>query len=565
MTPSLLDQHFSELVNLSGIAPDLAALNAASWGPGTNRHWESERSELTRFARRKIQTESVTGSGHQQNQPGHLAARLIHLDQRYRHFEQGGWRSLSAALPGLEAFDQWKPDQPRQRRDKPGRSIKYEAPPQCPDGGGLLLPRIPDRCWELICERQGLPFPADRAAGFWSWALATPELQLLVCEGWKKALAALSAGWAAVALPGVQMGRRRTADDGERLIEALQLLAPERRWLIAFDAEAKPSTARKVGAAAGALARALRAAGGRPEIARLPLLPGTDKTGLDDLLISAGPEALDRALADTGPRAVLPSLTRVADQTAPAGQWLADGAPFPTTEAAPLLVVAAPMGTGKTEAIATALAPLAAEGVPVLMPSHRKALGQAAAERVGVPWCPAPGSDERLQGVAGCWDSWCPDSGLQISGHGWSGGALVLDEWAQACEHLLLSSGTQLAKRRGAVLRTAADQLPRMRQTVAMDAQMPEWAVRLLERLSGRRAWLIRSEHKPMQGRPCSALRASRHPRPRPMRSGPSGPSWWLLAARFSAGRAPRRPDRRTPPKPLLSSTANGCPVLGWR
>jgi hypothetical protein len=102
------------------------------------------------------------------------------------------------------------------------------------------------------------------------------------------------------------------------------------------------------------------------------------------------------------------------------------------------------MGCGKTEAIAAALAPLAAEGVPVLMPSHRKALGQAAAERVGVPWRPAPGSDERQQGAAGCWDSWCPDSGLRISGHGWSGGALVLDEWAQACEHLLLSTGTAL-------------------------------------------------------------------------------------------------------------------------
>lgn len=209
-----------------------------------------------------------------------------------------------------------------------------------------------------------------------------------------------------------------------------------------------------------------------------------------------------KASPDVGPRPVLPSLPRVADQTAPAGRWLADGAPFPSPEAAPLLVVAAPMGTGKTEALAAALAPLAADGVAVLMPSHRKALGQAAAERVGVPWCPAPRSDERLQGVAGCWDSWCPDSGLRISGHGWSGGALVLDEWGQACEHLLLSTGTALAKRRGAVLRTAADQLPRMRQTVAMDAQMPEWAVRLLERLTGRRAWLIRSEHRPMEGRP---------------------------------------------------------------
>ena len=427
-TAGILPQHWAEL-QASAITADVAAANVVSWGPGTDRHWESERAELVRFARLKVQTASTTAKGLPQAQPGYLADRLIGLDRRYRHLQAGGWRSLSDTLPGVERFDQWKPDQSRQRRDKPGRSIKYEAPPQCPDGGGLLLPRVPERCWRLICERQGLPFPADRADGFWLWAMATPELQLLICEGWKKALAALSAGWAAVALPGVQMGRRRVGDD-ERLIEALQLLAPERRWLIAFDAEAKPSTAVKVGAAAGALARALRAAGGRPEIARLPLLPGADKTGLDDLLAAAGPEALDRALADTGPRAVLPSLTRVADQTAPAGQWLADGAPFPTTEAAPLLVVAAPMGTGKTEAIATALVPLAAEGVPVLMPSHRKALGQAAAERVGVPWCPAPGSDERLQGVAGCWDSWCPDSGLQISGHGWSGGALVLDEWA---------------------------------------------------------------------------------------------------------------------------------------
>jgi hypothetical protein len=160
------------------------------------------------------------------------------------------------------------------------------------------------------------------------------------------------------------------------------------------------------------------------------------------------------------------------------------------------------MGCGKTEALAAALAPLAADGVPLLMPSHRKALGQVAAERVGVPWCPAPGSDERQQGAAGCLDSWCPNSGLRISGHSWSGGVLVLDEWAQGCEHLLLSTGTALARRRGSVLRTAADQLPRMRQTVALDAQLPDWAVRLLERLTGRRAWLIRSERRPMLGRP---------------------------------------------------------------
>jgi hypothetical protein len=501
MTPSLLDQHFSELVDGSGIAPDLAALNAASFGPGTDRHWESERTELTRFARRKIQTESVTGKGHQQNQPGHLAARLINLDQRYRHLEQGGWRSLSAALPGLEAFDQWKPDQPRQRHDKPGKTIKYEAPPQCPDGGGLLLPRIPDRYWELICQRHGLPFPADRAGGFWAWALATPELPLLIVEGFKKALAAVSAGYAAIGLPGVSMGRRNP-DEGERLIDGLELLACEkRRWLIAFDAEAKEATARKVNGAAGALARCLRATGGKPSVCHLPLLPGTDKTGLDDLWVAGGSETLDAALADTGPQPVLPSL-RSADRVAPAGQWLGISQPLPSPTEAPLVLLQAPMGCGKTEAIRTAAAPFLGDGTPLLIASHRKALGQALAERLGVAWMPRRGSDERLQGAGFCFDSCCPSSGLRIDGHSWSGGALVLDEWMQAVEHLLLSSGTALGQnRRAEVLRTLAELLPRQAQTIAADAQLAQWGVDLLEQLSGRKALLIRSEQQPMKGR----------------------------------------------------------------
>jgi hypothetical protein len=517
--PALLPHHWAEL-QASAIAPDVAAANVASFGPGTDRHWESERAELIRHARLPILHGETSGKDKNGRYRRSLSGQLWHLDKRYRHLQAGGWRTLSDALPGVPIFDQWKPDAPRQKGkrdtgkgewllllDQHGKPIliKYEAPPGFTDGGGLLLPKVPDRCWKLICERQGLPFPdeATRAAGFWPWAMATPGLQLLICEGWKKALAAVSAGYAAVALPGVTMGRRVDADGSARLIAALQLLGGNGRpWLICFDAERKHSTAAKVGAAAGALAGSLRAAGGRPEIARLPLLPGADKTGLDDLLAAAGPEALDKALADTGPRrvAVLPRL-RAADAVAPAGQWLGDACPLPSPEQAPLVVVQAPMGCGKTRAAAAALAPLQAEGVPALMPSYRQAQGQAAAAAVGVPWCPAD-SDERLQGVAGCLDSWCPDSRLRITGDGWSGGVLLLDELMQQMEHLLLSTGTALGdSRRVAVLRTLAEQLPRMRQTIALDAQMADWGVGLLERLTGRRAYLIRSDHKPMAGR----------------------------------------------------------------
>jgi len=510
----LLPHHWAEL-QASAIPADVAAANVASWGPGTDRHWEAERAQLVAHARLRIQTESTTASGHPQGQAGFLADRLIRLDSRYRHLQAGGWRSLSDALPGLPCFDQWKPDQARLRADKPGQAIKYEAPPGFPDGGGLLLPRVPDRCWELICERQGLPFPdaAARAAGFWAWAMATPRLQLLICEGWKKALAAVGAGWAAVALSGVSMGRRVGANGAARLIPALQLLgASDRAWLVTFDAERRSSTAAKVGLAAGRLAYSLRSAGSRVAIARLPLLPGADKTGLDDLLAAAGPEALDRALANTGPRPVLPRL-RQPDVVAPAGQWLGVACPFPSPEVAPLVVVQAPMGCGKTRAAAAALVPLQAEGVPILMPSHRKALGQAAAAAVGVPWCPEPDSDERLQGVAGCLDSWCPDSRLRITGTGWSGGVMVLDEWMQQLEHLLVSTGTALGdSRRAAVLRTLAEQLPRLLWTLAMDAQMADWGLTLLERLTGRQAFLIGSAHKPMLGRPLHCYEGKARP-----------------------------------------------------
>lgn len=498
----LLPHHWAEL-QASAIPAAVAAANVASWGPETGRHWEDERQALVRHARYEIQTASVTASGHPQTQAGHLSARLGRLDQRYRHLTHGGWRTLSADLPGhdLPGFDQWKPDRPRPNRDKPEGFLKYESPPRHPDGGGLLLPHVPERCWRLIAERQGLPLPdADTiAAGFWAWALATPGLQLLICEGWKKALAAIGAGHAAVGLPGVTMGRRVSSTGAARLIPALRALtAPGRPWLIAFDAEAKATTAAKVAAAAGALAGSLRAAGGRPLIARLPLLPGTDKTGLDDLLAAAGPEALDRALADTGPRPVLPRL-RPADRSIPHGQRIAEAGPLPSPELAPLLLLRAPMGSGKTFAIGEAV-----QDAAVLMPSHRRALGQAAAAAVGTPWRPMPGSDQRFRGAAACLDSWCPDSPLQITEATANGAVVVIDELMQQLAHLLASFGTTLSKARGRrvrAMRTLAGQLARCLQIIAADAQLAEWAAELLEALTGRRAYVIRSDHRPMLGR----------------------------------------------------------------
>jgi len=138
----------------------------------------------------------------------------------------------------------------------------------------------------------------------------------------------------------------------------------------------------------------------------------------------------------------------------------------------------------------------------LLVVSHRKALGQALSERLGVPWAPERGSDERLQGAGFCLDSACPNSHMRINGSAWNGGVLVLDEWMQAVEHLLFSTRTAIKDRRAAVLRTLAELLLRQSQVIAADAQLADWGVQLLEKLTGRRGLLIRSEHQPMAGRP---------------------------------------------------------------
>jgi hypothetical protein len=301
------------------------------------------------------------------------------------------------------------------------------------------------------------------------------------------------------------MGHRLKPDGTRRLIPALEALAKDRPLTVVFDAERKESTARKVARAAGALACCLRAAEGKPSIAQLPLLPGASKTGLDDLWVAGGHEALDRALANTGPRPVLPYL-RPGDRVAPDGEWLGVACPIPSPEEAPLVILQAPMGCGKTRAIEESLRPLQQEGAAILLTSHLQFLGRSQAERIGTPWEPLPGTDERLQGVAACLDSWCPNSRLHITGDTGRGGVLVLDEWMQQVEHLLIGTGTALADRtaprRAAVLRTLAEQLLTARLVIAADGQMAEWAVALLEALTSRRALLIRSEHQPMAGRP---------------------------------------------------------------
>jgi hypothetical protein len=475
--------HWAELVEKSGITPALAAANFKSFGEAPFADPEAERQALLAEAFALLNP-----------QPGHSYQRRMKLQWQYGHLDGGGWRFIGSALPGFAPTPRWKPDSPRISRS--GRAIKYESAPK--RRPGLLLPQVPITVWRLVAERHGLPMPADRSAGFWAWALATPGLPLVVVEGEKKACALLGLGLAAVGLPGVEMGRMVLARDAkgracdEALVpELVKLAAGGRSLLIAFDAEDKPSTARKVEGAAVRLGHLLVKAGAEVKVARLPLLFGEDKTGPDDLLVALGPDALLEALADGLALAELAWERRHKAERrtrATCAQLRVGGGPGPLVEAlkqatAAIVGIRAPKGFGKTKALEQSLA----ERPMVLAVTHRRSLGAAMASRLGLVWRNDADSalgrtlladGEVIDGLPPRY-CLCIDSLLAIKPEAFKGATLVLDEAEQVLAHLLTSSTCR--EQRGLLIQRLQAIVANASQVIALDADLSDATLQWLQ------------------------------------------------------------------------------------
>lgn len=425
----------------------------------------------------------------------------------------GGWW-----CSGLDPLADWapmawgcfKPDAPRLAVD--GKPLKYEHPHGVQTRSTWL--RVPAVVAQLVADRFRMSLPPDVAAdadgsagAFWRWWAKTPALPLLLSEGSKKAAALLSLGVPAAALPGIDSGAKRTGPKGAngRRSGPLELL-PDlagvplkgRQIWVLFDASTKANPREPI--AARRLGQLLKRAGAD---VLTGVCPGTHGKGADDHLANGGTwEQLASALAPLARRPVSPHL-RAADAVAPAGQWLGIAHPIPAPEVARLVALAAPMGAGKTEAIAAAVAPMLAVGQRVVLITHRRSLGAALAERLGLPWGEdaEPDSPLREQGVALCIDSLCPESGLQIQPGDWRGCTVVVDEVAAVLAHAINGTGTAIANRRPAVLETLAALLAEAKQVIVADAQLSTPVLDALEAATGTRALLIASEHRPAAGR----------------------------------------------------------------
>ncbi|BAY14080.1 MobF family relaxase [Calothrix sp. NIES-2098] len=292
--PERLDsQHLRELVEDSAIHPEIAALNFKSLHQ--TQDWEHEAWEYLMYSDKLPRTNT-----------GRLSNGTI---SKYAHIEDGGWwcdagvnpKSFANLQPGdkpdRKLWGCYKPNNPREKADKPGKFIKYEHPPKTELS--IFLLDVPDDIAERIYEKFGVqPTESDQKSGFW-YCVWKHNLPVTITEGAKKAASLLSQGHPAIGLPGIYAGYRSKDDSGEkmkaRLMDELAVFATkEREITFCFDYETRTETQRNIEIAISRTGRLLESQGARVSVVTLP---GPNK-GVDDLIVAMEPLAYEKAYSE---------------------------------------------------------------------------------------------------------------------------------------------------------------------------------------------------------------------------------------------------------------------------
>ena len=234
----------------------------------------------------------------------YITAESARLLQRYSHLESGGWW-----VSGVDPLNNWdrmdwgqlKPTQPRADPDKSGKLIKYESPVGEPTRAIFL--DVPPDIAERVYTQAGInPTADDRTVCFWH-CVKKYGIPTVLVEGAKKAGAVLTAGYAAIALPGIWNGRRVERDgfgktQSETLIPDLAVFADGRPIIFGFDQDEKPKTRRAVASAIRATSRLFEAQGCSCQVARWQSDWGK---GIDDVAVARGHETVRSLLTTASP------------------------------------------------------------------------------------------------------------------------------------------------------------------------------------------------------------------------------------------------------------------------
>ena len=403
--------------------------------------------------------------------------------QKWQHCPfDSGWfcYTLDPRTGELRNWGPFKPDSPIVDTSK-GKPRKYEHPAGYDTLAILLQPD--EATWTRIAQRYQVPLTplslrlSDRNPHphFWEWVW-TYNLPIIICEGAKKAAALLSAGYVAIALPGVWNGRKkRNGDRPEHLIPDLQHFAtPGREIYFCFDQDDKLKTRIQVGHALIRTGKLFEQVGCTVKVIRLP---GPEK-GVDDFLMLRGRTAFEQLYLDavtlefytqsyrswtSGHRLTYPIhldlncrylvdglqqawAERVKQSSDRLSEQMTQGFPLPLAPFHPIdaagpaspglsgvIAIASDMGTGKTEFLAQLKQ--AHPDARILNLGHRVALLRNLANRIGT----AIYLDHGWNMWREQWLSLTADSLHKLKTEGNVYDFIFLDEVEQFIQHVLCS------------------------------------------------------------------------------------------------------------------------------
>ena len=388
------------------------------------------------------------------------------------------------------------------------RSGKYYAPKgigDCP-----YLPPIPDTIRQKIAEKYNVS-PPDESESFWAWLTEHKEIPLVITEGGKKALSALSAAIPTISLYGCRCGAKtKNKESGNliplTLIPELYNLVCGRTIYIAFDQDTKPKAKRSVERGISLLGAALDRAGAIPFVAEWNRQLGK---GVDDVIAAYGEKAFEQILSRSTSYQgwKLKHLTDLTDwvshqvcsQFFPSELVVPDGAQ--------LIGIKSAKGTGKTEWLTKIVGEAQSTGIKALVMTHRIQLARHLCARFGIDHIDTVRNSE-TQGVFGyglCIDSLHPNSKARFNPDDWQGALVILDEAEQVIWHMLNSSTCQ--KQRVAILENFQQLLKTVIATggkiLVSDADLSPITLTYIQKLIGEpiHTWVVENTYNPLLGK----------------------------------------------------------------
>jgi hypothetical protein len=378
--------------------------------------------------------------------------------QRYTHLADGGWwcSGINILTGEEDVWGCFKPNSPRRDSDRE-KVIKYEHPPKT--ATSVFALKTPIHIWQRISDRYKLDIAEDIDSslpdlGFWRWLCQHPQIPLCITEGAKKTGALLSAGFAAIGLPGINNGYRTSKDElGNRiseegscivrqscLIPSLKKLAvPNREVYLVFDRDSKPNTVKAVNAAIKKTGYLLQQAGCQVKVVSWDCQWGK---GVDDFIARKGityfesvyenAVSLETWKANQGRKLTYDCQEVINCRYLP-------GLIIPDREK--LIGLKSAKGTGKTKLLESVVSNALAKKQKVLVIGHRIQLVKALCLRFGLPYVTEVREDNNGKlGYGLCIDSLHPHSLARFNPDDWLNSLVIIDEVEQVLWHGLNSS-----------------------------------------------------------------------------------------------------------------------------